>query len=465
MNLSPSRNACSLIFAAVLLGGIPTYGQTPSSRAASAPLPTAKQVFDKSLQATGGMAGWLRLVSLRLRADISDDNTPNFKGKLEINSMAPNKITECVTLSIGVFVCRGYDGKSGWGDDSKNGLTALDAAQLHEIQSEADFHSELHRQAAFASVVVKGEDVFNNIPVYVLEGTLKDGHKQELFFAKDTGFEAGAKDFADSAVAAKTTYLEDYKEIAGVGVKIATKTRVVTDKSAIRMAAYEIVPNPLLAASVFAKPEKSARDTKGSGIDTRPDNGKVVDGVYANQFFGFRYAVPQGWTVHGEETQKVLSETGRDLVAGDDENKRRIMEAAAKRSFHLLTVFEYPLGTPNKPNRGLQVLAENIAFAPGIQTGKDYLLIMAKNLASSQLHATFDGDPVQETIDGIDFYRQALTMEVSGKVVHELFYSTVEKGFAVSFLFTAQTGDGTLDAAKSMATIHRLPTTTTSLQP
>jgi hypothetical protein len=312
---------------------------------------------------------------------------------------------------------------------------------------------------------VKGEDVFNNIPVWIVVGTLKDGRKQELYFAKETGFEAGTKEFGDGGVVTKTTYFEDYKQIAGAGVKIPTKNVVVTGKSAIRIVVYEIVPNPLLDASVFAKPAKSARDNKGSGIDTRPDNGKVVDGVYANQFFGFRYAVPQGWTVHGEETQKVLSETGRDLVAGDDENKRRIMEAASKRSFHLLTVFEYPLGTPNKQNRGVQVLAENVAFAPGIQTGKDYLLIMAKGLASTQLQAAFEGDPVQETIDGIDFYHQALTMQISGKTVHELFYTTVEKGFAVSFLFTPQTDEGAHDAAKSMGSIRKLPTTTSSLQP
>ena len=140
-------------------------------------------------------------------------------------------------------------------------------------------------------------------------------------------------------------------------------------------------------------------------IDGRPDSGQVVDGVYTNQFLGFRYTFPRGWTVHGEETQKVIMEAGKEVAAGEDEARKRVIEAAAKRTFQLLKVFEYPLGTPNRANRGIQVMAENTAFAPGIRTGKDYLQVMEKNLAMGQIHFEFEGEPIEETLDGIVFCR------------------------------------------------------------
>jgi hypothetical protein len=294
--------------------------------------------------------------------------------------------------------------RPGGGDDSKDGLTTLEGPRQDEIKGEGDFYSELHRAKSFSELRVKGEDKFNDLPVYVLQGVLKDGRKQECYFAKQTGLEAGYKEIAAPDTHPKTYYYDDYKEITGVKVKIPTKLRIVNSQMAMRMNVYDIVPNQQISDTVFAKPEKSVRDASGAGVPGRPDNGKVLDGVSANQFFGFRYTVPQGWTVHGEETQKAIMETGKEIVAGEDQDKRRIMEAASKRTFQLLTVFEYPLGTPNKTNRGVQVMAENFAFAPGIQTGKDYLQLMEKNLSVGQMHFEFEGEPIEETLDGIDFY-------------------------------------------------------------
>src|SRR5438445_6949250 len=232
---------------------------------------------------------------------------------------------------------------------------------------------------------------------------------------------------------------------------------------AIRMNVYDVAPNQQISDTVFTKPEKSARDASGARVPGRPDNGKVLDGVYTNQFFGFCYTVPQGWTVHGEETQKVIMETGKEIVAGEDQDKRRVMEAASKRTFQLLTVFEYPLGTPNKANRGIQVMAENVAFAPGIQTGKDYLQVLEKNLATGQIHFEFEGEPIEETLDGIDCYHHYGHFQVSGRPVHEVFYATMLKGYALSIVFSGSRQEAVEAAAKSIANIRRLPANSSKL--
>jgi hypothetical protein len=190
-------------------------------------------------------------------------------------------------------------------------------------------------------------------------------------------------------------------------------------------------------------------------LDSRPDSGRVVEGVYANDFLGFRYTVPKGWTVHGEETQKAIMEAGKEVTAGEDETRKRVIEAAAKRTFQLLTVFEYPLGTPNKTNRGIQVMAENTSFAPGIQTGKDYLQVMEKNIAMGQIHFEFEGEPSEETLDGIDFYRHYGHFQINGRAVHEIFYATMLKGYAVCFVFSGTSKEAVQDSAKSVGSIRR----------
>jgi hypothetical protein len=458
------KHILSALFACLFALLQPVFSQNaPATAARPQPLPTVNEILDKSLRATGGMAAWLKMTSLSWKADVSDDTAKFMTGKLEVNSKAPNRISLCLTLNVGYFACRGYDGKTGWGDDSKDGLAALEGPRLDEIKGEADFYSELHRAKSFSELRVKGEDKFNDLPVYVLEGVLKDGRKQECYFAKQTGLEAGYKEIAAPDTHPKTYYYDDYKEIAGVSVKIPTKLRIINSQMAMRMNVYDVVPNQQISDTVFAKPEKSARDASGAGVPGRPDNGKVLDGVYANQFFGFRYTVPQGWTVHGEETQKVIMETGKEIVAGEDENRRRVIEAASKRTFQLLTVFEFPLGTPNKTNRGIQVMAENVAFAPGIQTGKDYLQLMEKNLSAGQMHFEFEGEPIEETLDGIDFYHHYGHFQVSGKTVHEVFYVTTLKGFALSVVFSASSKEAVEEAAKSIANIRRLPANSSKL--
>jgi len=440
----------------LVVGGIPAFGRSANANEKTDRRPTANEILEKSIRATGGRMAWIKLTSLRLKADLTDATAKGMSGKLEILSKAPDKVSECLTLTnVAYFACRAYDGKTGWGDDAKDGLTALEGPRLEEIKSEAVFYAELSRASGYADLKVKGEDVFDSVPVYVLVGTRRNGRKQELYFAKETGFEVGSKEIGQPEVSAKTDYYRDYKEIAGIGVKIPTKLRTVNSQADLQIAVYDIVPNPPIADAVFSKPAKSARDAKGAGIDGRPDNGRVVDGVYTNEFLGFRYTVPKGWTVHGEETQKVIVETGKEIMAGEDQTRKRIVEAASKRTFQLLTVFEYPLGTPNKTNRGIQVAAENVAFAPGIQTGKDYLQVLEKNLATGQIHFEFEGEAIEETLDGIDCYHHYGHFQVSGKTIHELFYATMLKGYAVSLIFSGTSKEAVEESAKSVGSIQR----------
>ncbi len=445
------------VFAVVccLFSGVPAQSQANKEATNGSPLPSVDDLLAKSLRATGGREAWLKLTSMHMKADVSM-SPQGLTGTMDLFSKAPDKESDCVWFQQGAYFCRVFDGKNGWQDDSQNGLKLMEGKTLDDMRRDSDFYTELHRRKNYSEMKVAREDEFDGLHVYVISGVRTDGQKQELYYAKDSGLNVGMKELGETTDQTKTYFLEDYKQMSGPAIRIPTKIRLVSDTMNMRIIVQEITPNAEIADSVFAKPAKSARDARGVGLDERPDNGKLIDGVYRSDFFGFQYALPQGWTVHGEETQKAIMDTGKELIAGDDQAKRSMMEAASKRTFQLLTVFEYPLGTPEKSNRSIQLIAENVAFAPGIQTGKDYILNLRKVLADSQMQTEFEGEPSEQNLDGITFYRQSMLMKVGSRPVYEAYYGAILKGYALSFIFVGGTKEGLEEATRSLESFHKI---------
>jgi hypothetical protein len=428
------------------------------SRAQPAPsqdLPSVDKILEHSIAATGGREAWLRLTSMHIKSDVSVSD-PQMNGTLEIFSQAPDQQSECFRLQAGVFFCRAFDGKNGWSDSSNEGLKDLEGKELEEIKRDADFYSELDRKRQYRDMKVTGDAEFDGLKVYVIQAVRSDGQRQELYFAKDTGLHAGTKDLNDDASQVKTSYFEDYQQVAGPAVKIPTKLRVVTDKMNMRVVITEVEPNVRISSDIFKKPAKSARDSSGSGVPGVPDNGKVAGDVYENSYFSFRYTMPRNWTVHGEETNKALQQIGNEIISGEDENKKARMRAAEKRTYNLLTVFEYPLGTPGKDNAGLQLIAEGVSFAPGIKTGADYIWTLKQVLKNSAAQVSYDGEPAEVKLSGVTFFRQSLANTVGTVLVYETIFSTVAKGYALSFIFTARSKEKLEEVTRSMSSFQSI---------
>lgn len=80
-----------------------------------------------------------------------------------------------------------------------------------------------------------------------------------MYFAKESGLEAGSKVIGPNDSETKINHEGDYKEVAKVGFKIATRLLIVTDQTKIQALLTEVDPNPRIGDAVFAKPAKSAR--------------------------------------------------------------------------------------------------------------------------------------------------------------------------------------------------------------
>jgi len=449
----------SFVAAALLFGGVgksSAQGTSPTKESA-APLPTVSQIFDKSLQATGGLEAWKQLTSLHLKGNISI-SPDGIEGTTESFSKAPNKFSECMKARNGYFWCRRYDGLDGWQDDSRNGLQPLRGEAFDKVERDADFYAEVNNRTKYATLKVVRAEVFDGQTAYVIEAQRKDGSKLELYYAKDSGFQIGRKEFGAPSRETTIVHLKDYRQLASPPIKIATASRIETNSKTTRITVEEIDANSEIADWVFAKPEKSLRDSRESGKEGHPDNGKVSDGVYHNDFFGISYTLPSGWVVASEDTQQAMEEVGRRAVFGTETDQMHVYER--RRSYHLFTATEFPFGTPSKSNRSVQLIAENMAFAPGIQSGKDYILTMRENTsgqtARSQFLPQYDGDPTEQTINGLVFSRQDLALKINAVPVYETMYATKLKTFIVYFVFSGGAKQGVEEAVRSILTFHQL---------
>jgi hypothetical protein len=249
---------------AVLLGAgfFATFGSLEAQQGvptAALDLPKADDLFDRSVQASGGREGWLKLTSLHIKGELNIASS-GMSGSMEIYSQAPTQVSECLKFETGVFFCRAYDGTTGWQDDSQSGLKDLQGKDLEEMKRDADFYSALNEKKKYSTTHTTGESEFNGAKVYVVEAVRNDGRKFELYFSKESGLETGSKEFGGPDAQTKTLYFENYKPIAVAGIKLPTKIRSVTDTSDIRFTIEEVEANPSIPDSTFRMPAKSAKE-------------------------------------------------------------------------------------------------------------------------------------------------------------------------------------------------------------
>ena len=186
------------------------------------------------------------------------------------------------------------------------------------------------------------------------------------------------------------------------------------------------------------------------------DYGTVHDGIYINPGFGFRFEYPKDWVVHGEATNERIREIGKEKAVESGAPKASL-EVAMKSTYQLLTVFRHPVGTPGIPfNPAIIVVAERVAHAPGIVTGKDYLL-NARLLMQKMGAEGLVKDLVEYHFGGSQFFRDDYALVVNGVHVNQVFFVTVRQGYALLFVFMAEDQKTVDEMAKSMETFGPTP--------
>src|ERR1044072_3080687 len=160
---------------------------------------------------------------------------------------------------------------------------------------------------------------------------------------------------------------------------------------------------------------------------SRLDPGVVIDGTYSNPDLGFSFRYPKGWAVHGEATKQHLMELGKEKIVESGALSKPPSEVALKNTYQLLTVFRYPLGTPGITfNPAVLVMAENVAYAPGITNGSDYLLNVRSILVKTGAQV-LRKDPIEYHFAGSQFFRDDFDVQINGVHLIQSSFATLTK--------------------------------------
>lgn len=171
-------------------------------------------------------------------------------------------------------------------------------------------------------------------------------------------------------------------------------------------------------------------------IEEKPDLGSIVDDTYNNEYFGFSIEIPKGWQVQDNETKRMLSEKGTDLIAGENQNQKKLLDQSKQTTFDLLAMFKHPLGTPVTYNPSFAIVAEKINHLPGIKNGKDYLKNVKLILENADIQYEFPKDIYSQDVHNVPCDILEAQIDLGSIIVNQKYYSTIIKGYAFNFVIS-----------------------------
>ncbi len=168
-----------------------------------------------------------------------------------------------------------------------------------------------------------------------------------------------------------------------------------------------------------------------------PADATLTETTYENTYFGFTLPLPSGWSVATPEAEEHIREIGKQALASDDPQLRASIEASAPKTFQLLTLTEHPVGAPVAFNPTIVVLAENVAHAPGVKTGADYLFHLAANLARGSIPYEPLGEVSATELGGRPFHRMDFEVAPPSGISQSYLFAR-EGTYVLGFVATAR---------------------------
>jgi outer membrane lipoprotein-sorting protein len=231
----------------------PATQQKESAAPAKTALPTADQVLDHYVQATGGHDAWKKITS-RVSKGTVDVPAMNLTGTIELHEKAPNEMIATVMIGGAAFV-QAYDGKVAWSNDPQNGLREMSDGELDETRRDADFYRPLDLKKLYTKITVTGVEKIGEHDAYVLEASGDEGlDPEKMYFDAETGYlvrDVSQRHMADG-VSPVQVDLSDYRIVDGIKLPFSMHQLAGGNEFTITMS--EVRHNTELDDAQFAKP-------------------------------------------------------------------------------------------------------------------------------------------------------------------------------------------------------------------
>ena len=216
-----------------------TFDETP--RKAPEELPTAERLFEKYVQALGGLPAVDKIktratkVTL-LTPKLINSGTPKAAilnraetVTLETFQKAPDKYLVIITAPDGV-VQQGFNGTVGWTKTATE-QTEMNVAQVGRMRRQGDLYRDLKLKERYSAARVVGQERIGDREAYVVEAKSLDNKSEKLFFEVSTGLLLRRTVFTEIRLGLdpEQTDYEDYRNVDGVLLPFTVKTSFLDD--------------------------------------------------------------------------------------------------------------------------------------------------------------------------------------------------------------------------------------------
>ncbi len=413
-----------------------------NSAGPNSPAPAVDQIIERAALASGGKAAWSKITSMYLKGSV-EIPASHATGTFESYNLAPNKAYQSITLGGAVVAKQGFDGANAWKLTPDHGIVDVRGEDLEDTRIDSDFYSEINLKQLYPQMVLQDDASIAGHPAYTILATPLHGKPRKLYFDKETGLRVGmATEITEGGKTSQVQmFFEDFRTVEGIQVPYTT--RLVSQDLNMEFHLQNVRANLPILNWTFLKPAAStnaAASLPGGTSKAAPPTaaGGVYGNTYNNSMFGFSYTYPAGWTPQGDATNQEILKLGRGLAGGDDPARKAAFDVAMERTYQLLTVFQYPVGTPGKPNSSIQVIAERVDFAPGIKDGRDYLLDLETQIKRGGVHPEFSENITEFTIGGKQFFRLDDDLRFPAGLIHQMYISTKLDKYILSFILTSR---------------------------
>lgn len=168
---------------------------------------------------------------------------------------------------------------------------------------------------------------------------------------------------------------------------------------------------------------------------TLPDAGKVVGSTYSNEYFGLELTIPDGWRIADEAATRQIDEKGADLMAGDSEEKRKLLRDAVSKNINLLTIGKM-ISTGDESESAVLIIGAEAVPAWLVKTPQEYTSQARRLLQSSAMPVKVEEGTRSKTIGGVEFAVLHVSIEQPGGLVKQHYYATLKKGYALFIIST-----------------------------
>ncbi|MCH1506355.1 MAG: outer membrane lipoprotein-sorting protein [Verrucomicrobiales bacterium] len=221
--------------------------------------PKAHEVLDKFIEASGGEDAFKKIKTRVAEGQMSLP-AMGMKMKIKLSQKAPDKVHMEQGIEGLLSGKQGYDGETGWSEDSIQGFRKLSGAELAQLQRESNIRRELNLKADFPGMKLLPEVEIDGKKVSVIEATSKDDRKETWYFDQESHLMVKMEQtmtLGPQGELAVTITLKDYKEVDGIKLPMTSEVKNPAFTGVLTLSSVK--HNVDLDDALFASPQKDKK--------------------------------------------------------------------------------------------------------------------------------------------------------------------------------------------------------------